>query len=328
MDEIMDKISVIVAVYNSEKTIIACVESLLAQSYKNNEIVLVDDGSSDSSLEICRSYSEKNKNITTVTSSKNRGVSETRNIGIDVSSGTYICFVDSDDSVEPGYLEKMYNAIKENNAQLSVCGFTYYNHIDNTEEEFLWNKDQEKELVSLSRGFDLYGAMYLNALWNKMFIAQNIKDINIRFDTALSMGEDTRFTLEYIKNNKISSVVVLSVPLYNYNRFGNTSLMSNFYKQSVNDFLYNMELLYDIVKQYNEDASEKYEKVVNDFKNSLKYDIMRSDCGFTEKLREIRVLFPQYSTLRFCKEYLSVLKEKHIRNFKCLIFGFLLLLCF
>lgn len=306
----MDKISVIVAVYNSEKTIIPCIESLLAQSYEKYEIVLVDDASKDSSLEICRSYSNKFESIITVSNSKNRGVSETRNIGIDISSGKYICFVDSDDSVEPDYLEKLYIAIKEYNTQLSVCGFTYYNYIDNTKEEYIWNRNKEKELVSLSQGFDLYGAMYLNALWNKMFIAKSIKEKNIRFDTALSMGEDTRFTLEYIKNNKISSVVVLSVPLYNYNRFGNTSLMSNFYKQSINDFLYNMELLYEIVKQYNSDASEKYDKVVNDFKNSLKYDILRSDLGIIEMLREIRVLFPQYSLLRFCKEYISVLKEK------------------
>lgn len=108
----MDLISVVVAVYNAENTIKKCVDSLLSQTYDNTEIILVNDCSGDGSLKICREYEATNKNITVIDSKSNEGVSATRNKGIDISKGKYICFVDSDDYVEDNYLERLYECRK------------------------------------------------------------------------------------------------------------------------------------------------------------------------------------------------------------------------
>lgn len=101
----MDKISIVVAVYNAEKTLKKCVDSLLNQTYNNIEIILVNDCSKDNSLDICNEYSKVNDNVKVISNERNSGVSNTRNNGIDNSTGEYICFVDSDDYVESNYIE-------------------------------------------------------------------------------------------------------------------------------------------------------------------------------------------------------------------------------
>ena len=104
----MDKISIVVAVYNAEKTLKKCVDSLLNQTYNNIEIILVNDCSKDNSLDICNEYSKANDNVKVISNDRNYGVSDTRNNGIDNSTGEYICFVDSDDYVESNYIEVLY----------------------------------------------------------------------------------------------------------------------------------------------------------------------------------------------------------------------------
>ena len=162
----MDKISIVVAVYNAEKTLKKCVDSLLNQTYNNIEIILVNDCSKDNSLDICNEYSKANDNVKVISNDRNSGVSATRNNGINNSTGEYICFVDSDDYVEKDYVEILLKALINNNLQLSICGCEYHNLIDGITEKFLWKKDESIEIVSLARGFELNDALYLNALCN------------------------------------------------------------------------------------------------------------------------------------------------------------------
>lgn len=119
MDE---KISVIVPVYNVRKYIVQCVESLINQTYHNLEIILVDDGSTDRSGDICDEMQKKDNRIKVI-HTKNSGLSSARNKGIDMSSGEYIGFVDSDDWVFPEMFEKMLESMKSINADISVCGW-------------------------------------------------------------------------------------------------------------------------------------------------------------------------------------------------------------
>ena len=159
----MDKISIVVAVYNAEKTINKCIDSLLNQTYDNTEIILVNDCSKDGSLKICKEYAEQNENVTVVNNSHNQGVSATRNNGIEVASGHYICFVDSDDYVEPNYLERLHYFAEKYNT-VPICGFVYhdeYNHLDPV--VYQWSGGDE--LVSLGEAFKLNRELYLTAFF-------------------------------------------------------------------------------------------------------------------------------------------------------------------
>ena len=114
-------ISVIVPVYNKESYLQKCIDSLINQTYKNLEILLIDDGSSDGSAAICDEYAKKDSRIKSI-HRENKGPGAVRNYGISICNGEYISFVDSDDWIELDMYESMYNAIKENGAELAVCG--------------------------------------------------------------------------------------------------------------------------------------------------------------------------------------------------------------
>lgn len=115
-------ISVIIPVYNVEKFLPYCIESVLAQTYTNLEIILVDDGSTDNSSKICDEYKNKDTRIKVVRK-QNGGLSSARNAGLDIATGDYIGFVDSDDTILPTMYEKLYNALVDNDAQVSICGY-------------------------------------------------------------------------------------------------------------------------------------------------------------------------------------------------------------
>lgn len=136
-----ERISVIVPVYNAEKTIARCIETLLGQTYGNIELLLVDDGSKDGSLAICREYAEKDNRITVI-HKENGGVSSARNAGIEMAKGDYILFVDSDDYVEPDYVSAMVTAAKESLGYghiwccfQTVTGYQYENAVPNMKSD-------------------------------------------------------------------------------------------------------------------------------------------------------------------------------------------------
>jgi len=119
-------ISVIVPVYNTEKYLNRCVDSIIAQTYKNIEVYLIDDGSNDNSGLICDEYQKKDNRIKVI-HKENGGQGVARNVALDECSGEYIYFVDSDDWIEKNAIELMLKSCKENNAQICVCGVNYYN---------------------------------------------------------------------------------------------------------------------------------------------------------------------------------------------------------
>ncbi|MBE5873478.1 MAG: glycosyltransferase [Lachnospiraceae bacterium] len=116
------KISVIVPVYNVEKYLEQCVDSILCQTYDNLELILVDDGSKDGSGQICDCYAERDSRIRVI-HQENKGISAARNVGLDVATGEYIAFVDSDDFIKPEMYEVMIGAIAENDADIVLCNY-------------------------------------------------------------------------------------------------------------------------------------------------------------------------------------------------------------
>ena len=118
----MSKVSIIIPVYNAEKTLCRCLDSLVVQTYEDVEIILVNDGSVDSSRNICETYRDKYSQIILI-NQENAGPATARNVGIDSASGKYISFVDADDYVECGMIEEMVNAAETNHAEMVICGY-------------------------------------------------------------------------------------------------------------------------------------------------------------------------------------------------------------
>lgn len=166
--DIQELISIIVPVYNVEKYLDRCMQSILQQTYQRLEIILVDDGSTDSSAQKCDSYARRDSRVTVI-HKQNGGLSDARNAGLEAASGAYIGYVDSDDWIEPDMYERMYRACVENDAQLAVC--RYFNEYrDRTES------GGSGSVVSLSReellkiyieGDDAY--VIYNSVWSKLF---------------------------------------------------------------------------------------------------------------------------------------------------------------
>ncbi len=115
-------ISIIIPVYNVERYLRECIDSIIAQTYKNLEIILVDDGSSDKSGEICDEYSKKDSRIKVI-HKKNGGLSDARNVALDITKGDYIGFIDSDDYIEKDMFQILYNLAEEYNAEISSISF-------------------------------------------------------------------------------------------------------------------------------------------------------------------------------------------------------------
>lgn len=206
------KISIIIPVYNKEKYIEKLINSIEKQTYTNYEIIIVNDGSTDKSLEICERLAKERNKIKLITQ-KNKGVSTARNTGIENASGDNIIFVDADDILEETYLEDLSKEIEK--FDLVICGYYLLNEKLNKNTIRVFDKAQKEQIVGIQETISIWKKELLNILWNKIFKASIIKKYDVKFIPEISLGEDTLFVLEYLKhiNTKIK---ILNIPLYNY----------------------------------------------------------------------------------------------------------------
>ena len=217
------KISIVVPVYNGEEYISKCLDSLINQSYKNIEIIIINDGSNDNTEKICNKYKEIDSRIKVI-SIENGGVSKARNIGIENATGQFLMFCDSDDYVAKDWCKLLLENYKENN--LILCD--YYNVIDNEVKEFDYERPKVNNVINKADFLKLrlYG---INAPWNKIFYLDIIKNNNIRFDENISLGEDLRFNIEYL--DVISgNIILLKKRLYYYTLSRKDCLTNKIYK--------------------------------------------------------------------------------------------------
>ena len=207
-------ISVIVPIYNTEKYLKKCINSIINQTYKNIEIILIDDGSTDSSKEICDDFSKIDSRIVVI-HKKNEGVSKARNIGLKVSNGKYIAFIDSDDCIEKKYLEALYKKMIEPEIDMTMISFINNNDKIMINEEFLLNcftTEQNEE--------------YYGYIWGKLLKNNIIKENNIKFNENITYNEDRLFIVEYaLKCNKVKIIKNGTYYKYNYNKDNGNSAM-------------------------------------------------------------------------------------------------------
>ena len=192
-------ISIIIPVYNTEKYLPTCLDSILFQSYSDFEILLVDDGSTDGSARICDMYSEKDKRIR-VFHKENGGVSSARNLGLDNASGEWVYFVDSDDQVLPGGLLTMVDCISDD-VDVVLAGYKRFDESEHVvyeiDEQVVCMLDKCESLLTL---YERHGKYYDFLTYGCIRLLRNkiIQAHNLRFDTEIANKEDTLFLTQYI----------------------------------------------------------------------------------------------------------------------------------
>lgn len=203
-------VSVIVAVYNIEEYLPRCVDSILAQTYRNLEIILVDDGSKDQSGNICDSYAEKDRRIKVI-HKKNGGLSDARNAGMDAATGEYIGFVDGDDWIEPDMYRAMYFACEKEKAQAAVCRYKQI-----TKSGIIDGSAGNSVSLSRDEALEIYvcgDERYLiyNSVWSKLFARDLVE--GMRFPVGKN-SEDIMFTTRAFC--RMERLVYLDEAYYNY----------------------------------------------------------------------------------------------------------------
>ena len=202
-------ISIIIPIYKVEKYLPRCIESLLAQTYKNLEIILIDDGSPDGCPQICDNYAQRDSRIIVI-HQKNTGVSAARNAGLKIAKGEYIGFCDADDFVRPTMYEKLKKFIEYNEADLAICGYDYVDEDGAKSREYVNIGDGciDQEECYL-RFFDMPPTIRLGVC-NKLYRHQMIQSLSFPF--GIKGAEDALFLGTYI--GRIKKAVKIDEPLY------------------------------------------------------------------------------------------------------------------
>lgn len=212
-------ISIIVPIYNAEKYIKRCIDSILSQTYKELQIILINDGSTDNTLTILNEYVQYDSRIQII-NKENTGVSETRNIGIEMSEGEYIGFVDADDYIEPEMYEKLYNSIEMTGADAACCGyyqdFQAYKYEITVDDSLIIKDTNYYEINGIDNILGQYFRQDIRSgigdgNWNKLFRKDIIS--GIRYDNTLYC-EDVDFQIKVFE--KCKKVVCIKEMLYHY----------------------------------------------------------------------------------------------------------------
>lgn len=257
----MPLISVIVPVYNVERVLHFCIDSIIAQSYKDFELILVNDGSADNSGEICDQYAERDKRISVI-HKENGGVSSARNVGIKKSKGEYICFIDADDYVEQSYLMDLIQYKEENPKFDNIwCGFqTVDNYVNaNTLQKNVYNSKEQKSVVSKNQIMDLHEKWLDSGPVCKLYSRKLIIDNQLSFIETLSLGEDLSFNFQYLDITD-SDILLINKCLYNYYYVNSSSLSSKFYDNLFEIYKKINNTMYNCLRRWecNEEQMTKY----------------------------------------------------------------------
>lgn len=308
-------ISVIVPVYKVEPYLRQCIDSILAQTYTDFELILVDDGSPDNCGAICDEYAEKDNRVVVI-HQQNAGVSAARNAGIDIAKGEYLSFVDSDDMIAETYLEKLLDALIKEHADISVCGMLKFQ--DGTEpHQELIQCGKVDAMTGRNACLSIYkmdGKLWVES-WCKMYSTRLFE--NIRFPVGLIHEDQATIPkVCYMAND----VVIMEDKLYLY-RKRKESITASFSVKRFDDCIA-VEQCIDFFKAYNDEEMVKQalnckrminsKLVVNAYKNKMQQQIPAEyKMSLTQALRNIKRLGSE-DTYAW---YLSLVYPKLVRPY-------------
>lgn len=240
----MEKVSVIIPIYNIEDYIDDCLKSVVNQTYKNLEIICVDDCGTDNSMSIVENYAKSDHRIKIIRQKENRGQGEARNLGIvDNVTGKYICFIDSDDFIELNYIESFVKTIEDKDVDL-VCNINILKYYGNNDIRNKFIKNKKDFIIDRKLNFneELFRKLPISA-WCKIYKASLIKENKIYFASNKLKFED--FYFWYILKTKVKSVCIICGPTYFYIQRNNSTMSLNKYKKNdCFDSIYIIELIY------------------------------------------------------------------------------------
>ncbi len=295
------KISIIIPIYNSSQTLEKTLDSVINQNYTNLEIILVNDGSTDKSFEICKKYAEKDNRIVIV-NQQHKGVSEARNHGLDVATGDFISFVDSDDTMDKKFYNELINTQIVTNADIVVSNVKC---VDDNNSFFPYNNDNlsrtynKEEFMKLLLNFKIG-----NAVWGKLFKKDCVHDLKFK---NIKINEDFIFFWDIVKKSEIFSV--------NFSVFYNYYVNTTFSLTKKKFTKENMSMIEHIDNVLN-DVDSNYSNLKNDAINYynacllhnliLYYDYLCSD--FVEELyfEEINDMILRAKDLKNINNYFLV----------------------
>lgn len=308
--ENIPEISIIVPVYNVEEYLQRCVESILAQTFDDFEIILVDDGSTDSSSELCDAFKEKDSRIR-VLHKRNGGLSDARNKGIEISYGKYITFVDSDDWVAEDFLEVLYGLIKDYSADLSMCGHE-------VKKTFDYSRKKSRNIIEYSQSeflkilFRVHSNRCEHYAWGKLY-KREILDMKEQFPYKM-YNEDVESTFKSVL--KCKKIVETKYPCYFYyynekgishNTFGENFLsllqvwnrIVELFEANRPDMLYYADInrkrtyftiLLKSITYGNRESDKRYKKILKNIRKNLArnlIDLLRAPIVLNRKISMI-----------------------------------------
>lgn len=251
----LPKISVIIPIYNMEKYLVSCLDSVKKQSYTNLEVLLINDGSTDRSQEICQAYVEQDSRFILI-NKENGGVSSARNLGIERSTSDYIAFIDPDDWINEDYIEFLYDKLVKYDADISICGYYNYNENDSTFHFLILEDDYYEKVFDRQEFFkDYHNSRFgrpfaFSTSWGKIIKKSLFDDLRYPIGRAIEDGFLT-FKL-YLKAKKI---VYSNTGLLGY-RVRDNSLARTINQQYILDFVDFMEEKITIMTYLGYDVSE------------------------------------------------------------------------
>lgn len=305
------KVSIIVPVYNVESYLNECIDSIINQTYRNLEIILIDDGSTDLSGEICDRYKEIDSRILVI-HQKNQGAANAKNNGLDLATGDYISFVDSDDYISKVFIETMMKSLQQNNSDIAECIF-YLKYKDSDKVEYFKNDNCIYDTESYLEQYILDWKSSL--FWNKIFKSELID--NLRFKKERRCIDDEFFTYKAIlKAHKISRI---NEPFYYYRQRKSSAINNQFNnKQKAQD---NLDVL---IERYNLITSQ-FPRLKESFINhdiSMLYYILNSyniDASFFKSLKKASKFYFKEAVISRCnlKIVYSILLFMFKKNINC-----------
>ena len=303
-------ISIIIPVYNVEKYLPKCLDSVINQTYQNLEIICINDSSPDNSLSILEEYAEKDKRIKIITKD-NTGVSNARNSGLDIASGEYIMFIDADDWVSINICEAMYNIAKEKNIDVVMCD--YIKEFSNVSKQnytfdknICFNKDDVKHKL-YRRMIGLYNdelahpekADNLCTIWAKLYKRSIIEDNDIRFYDIRKIGtyEDGLFNLDVFRCT--NTVFYVAEGMYHYRKDNKDSITTKYNKD--------IEKQHEVIHRYMIEYIEKY-NLDNEFKIALQNRLALELLGYGLNIVNSKEI--GYSKIKNIKKIINSAKYK------------------
>lgn len=305
----MDKVSVIVPIYNAEEYLSECIDSIIYQTYKNLEIILVNDGSLDNSVNICKQYVDNDSRIKLI-DGENHGVSYARNKGIQEATGKYIIFIDSDDIVEKNYVDILTKGMNWN-INLVVCA---YEEVQLNKRKIFNISSYDYDLLTGTLKEDFYIIKdFLNTPWGKLYKLDIIKKYNIMFPCEHNIAEDQIFNYKYFLH--VKKYKFINEALYLYVQRDNISLTKVRNLESFISDLLNFKLKKSFLRKMD---IKEYDKILSEWAILLvnKYVFINGEKNnyknFKNRVKKIKEIFSSIKIWDYnLKKVLSVIFFKY-----------------